>query len=168
MLRKFLSVAAAALLISVILLTPASSADTGEATILSGTHRSWSVEMDEWFTLSYSIETTDGSEINVMVIPAINYTDYLEGKDYVAVSGTVVKNTTNTSMDVRLRPGIYYVVVEANDGGKANETTISYRIDALAPGKPASSLSLVLGVGSLILMGIVLYLFIDIRTKARK
>ena len=166
MLRKFLSVAAAALLISVILLTPASSADTGEATLLSGTHRSWPAEMEEGLTLSYDIRAGTGT-INVMEVSSTNYTAYLNGQPYQVVPGTKATNVTEAQVDIPLRSGSYYVVVESAVNGDENGSFINYRIDMVKPVPPASSLPLVLGVGTLALLGAVLYFFADIRAGKR-
>jgi hypothetical protein len=167
MLRTFLSVIAAALLISVILLTPASSADTGEAIIPSNGHRSWSVEMDRPFTLSYTIETVGDSRVNVLVIPSENYSGYLEGSGFNSMADVRASNVTNATADVRLGAGLYYVVVEAA-GGSSDGTAINYRIDALATQSQASSLQIVLGAGALVLLGIVLLFFLDMRMRKKR
>jgi hypothetical protein len=168
MLRKFLSIAAAALLISVILLTPASSADTGEATILYNNYHSWPVEMNQRFMLSYSIATTNRSLINVMVIPEESYFDYLNGSSFVPVVGTEARNITNTTMEIQLSPGIYYILAEANDRGDGNITTVSYRIDARPIAPSSSSLPFILGAGVSILLAIVVYFVIDVKGRKEK
>lgn len=170
MLRTFLSVVAAALLISVILLTPASSADTGEAFIPYGGHRSWSVDMERPFTLSYSIETLDGSRVNVLVIPSENYSSYLAGKVFNAIPEAGVSNVTNTSVDVAMRPGNYYVVIEAPEGPGApsNGVMVSYRIDASTNNPEGSSLQIILGAGAVVLLGTILFFFLDMKLRRKQ
>ncbi len=170
MLRTFLSVVAAALLISVILLTPASSADTGEASIPYGGHRSWSVDMERPFTLSYSIEALDGSRVNVLVIPSDNYSSYLAGKVFNTIPEAGVTNVTNTSVDVAMRPGNYYVVIEAHDGPglPSSDAMVSYRIDATDGNHEGSSLQIVLGAGAVILLGTILFFFLDMKLRRKR
>ncbi len=170
MLRTFLSVVAAALLISVILLTPASSADTGEATIPHGGHHSWSVEMERPFTLSYSIGSLDGSRVNVLVIPSDNYSRYLAGSVFNTIPEAGVSNITNTTVDVEMRPGNYYIVVESPDGpgGTSNDTMISYRIDAFTTSPDGSSLQIILGAGMIVLLGIILFFILDIKLRGKR
>lgn len=169
MLRTFLSVAAAALLISVILLTPASSADTGEATIPPDGHRSWTVEMDRAFTLSYRIETMDGSKVNVMVIPADHFVGYVAGSTFDVVPGAGSTNITSMSIDVELRAGLYYLVVEPADTSSISSegTTVNYQIDASIPAAEGSSLQPVLGAGALVLLGTILLFFLDMKRRKK-
>jgi hypothetical protein len=170
MLRTFLSVVAAALLISVILLTPASSADTGEATIPYGGHRSWSVEMERPFTLSYSVVVLDGAHVNVLVISSDNYSGYLTGSVSGVVHEAGVSNVTNTSVDVEMQPGTYYVVIEAPQvpGVTSNETMVSYRIDTSVGNTEGSSLAMVLGAGAVVLFGTVILFFLDMRVRRKR
>jgi hypothetical protein len=170
MVRTFLSVVAAALLISVILLTPASSADTGEATIPYGGHRSWSVAMDRPFILTYSIETLDGSPVNVLVIPSDNYSNYLAGSLFNAVVEAGVSNVTNTTVDVTMPAGNYYVVIEApaDPGIKMNDTLVNYRIDASSNDAGGSSLQIILGVGAVALFGTILFFLIETKLRGKR
>jgi hypothetical protein len=170
MLRTFLSVVAAALLISVILLAPASSADTGEATIPYGGHRFWSVDMERPFTLSYSIEAFDGARVNVLVIPSNNYSGYLAGSLFDTIPEAGVSNVTNTTVNVEMRPGNYYVVIEVpqDRGVPSNETMIAYRIDTSTGGPNGSSLQIVLGAGAIILMGTVLFFFFGMKMHRKR
>lgn len=160
---------AAALLISVVLLTPASSADIGEATIPNGGYRSWSVAMDQPFTLSYSIETLDGSRVNVLVIPSDNYSGYLAGAASNTILEAGVSNVTNTTVDVAMGAGSYYIVIEAPEvsGAPSNDTLVSYRINA-SSGDGSSSLQIVLGAGAVVLLGIILFFFLDTKLRRKR
>jgi len=166
MLRSFLSVVAAALLISVILLTPASSAEIGEATIPADGHRLWSVQDDRQFTLSYAIEAIDGSTFDVAVISEDDLASYLAGTPSGAVAGMGAEKVSSAAMEMELRPGTYYIVVE-RVGGAVEEATISYHIETSADENNGSSLAIVLGCGALVLMVTVVLFSLDLRTRRK-
>jgi hypothetical protein len=169
MIRTFLSVAAAALLISVILSTPASSAETGEASIPSGGHRAWLMEVDQSFTIKYDIQSDVTNPINVLVIPADEYADYQEGRQYSYLAQASRMNITQASVEAPLDAGRYYLVVEDVPNGSASVgEAISYDINTMVQSMGDDTMEMVLTAGAMVILLLVMVVLVDVASRRKK
>lgn|GEM_PF-1810803 len=169
--RPFLSVIAAALLISVILFTPA-SADSGEARLLSGSSRSWQIELDQETTLAYDLKVEVGDRIDVFLMTAPEHQAFERGEPFSFIAGGSFTDAREVSAELVLGPGTYYLVAasaSAPAGSLTEDTLVSYTINVETTSE-SSTLQTILTVGAAAILFMVLFILFDTlrRNKSHK
>lgn len=167
--RTFLSVLAAALLISVLLFTPA-SAESGEALLSPGEERAWEVHEDSPFQLVYEVDVLSGQRVNVFLVTASEYQRLQADETFSYIREGSFTNVQQAYAEVDLEAGTYYLVVsptpQAPMAGE-DEVRLSYDITAMISSED-NSLTTVLTIGAMLLFGLVVVILVDVMSRRRR
>lgn len=167
--RSFLSVTAAALLISVILFTPA-SADSGEARLLSGASQSWEIILDKETTVVYDLRVEVGDRIDVYLMTSPEHQAFESGEPFTFIAEGSFTDAREASAEVLLQPGAYYLVASSRSGPSGSlteDTLVSYNINVAATSQ-SSALQTILTVGAGAILCMVLFILFDNAIARRK
>lgn len=167
--RNILPVIASALLISIVLFTPA-SANTGEVLLSSGGSHSWSIELDRETWVSYEVEAEDGQTINLFLMSAADHQRFETGEAFTYMPDGSFIHVRAASADMVLLPGDYYLVAMAPDvadGASMKDILLSFNISVEST-SASEGLKLIMGVGAAIILGLVGVIGLDVLYRNRR
>lgn len=166
--RNILPVIATALLISIVLFTPA-SADTGEVMLPSGGSHSWPIALDSESLLSYRVEA-DGGNVDIYLMTSDDYERFKLGEKYTYIADGSFENVPSASAELALMPDTYRLVAiaeAASEGLVMREIRLTFDIDAEARSE-TDALKTIMVLGVLIIFALVAIIALDLLYLRRK
>ena len=167
---KILPVIASALLISIVLFTPA-SADAGEVLLPSGGSHSWQIALDRETRISYDVEAEAGERINLFLMSAADHGRFEMGEMFTYIADGSFISVTGASAALVLLPGTYYLVAMVSDaeGAPAGDILLSFNI-SVEKTSASEGLRIIMAFGAAIILFLVAIMGRDVlhQRKARE
>lgn len=167
--RTILPVVAAALLISIVLFTPA-SADSGEVLLSSGSSHSWEIVLDRETSVSYEVSVEAGRPIDLFLVTASEHQRFDEGKAFTYIADGSFTSVPGASAKLMLRPGTYYLVAVSPAGAEGaigSESLLSFNI-SVETSSASEGLRAIMTVGAVAVLFMVIVILFDVMLRRRK
>ncbi len=168
-LRTILPVIATALLISIVLFTPA-SADSGEVLVPSGGSHSWKIVLDRETRFSYDVEDETGGRIDLFLMTAAEHQRFEEGEPFTYIADGSFTSVPGASAELVLRPGTYYLVAVSPAGAEGSivrESLLSFNI-SVETSSASDGLRAIMAFGVVAVLCLVIVIAFDTLSRRRK
>ncbi len=159
---------ASALLISIVLFTPA-SADTGEVLLSSGESHSWQISLDRETRMSYDVEAETGQRIDLFLMSSSDHSRFELGEGFTYIADGSFISVTKASADLVLLPGTYYLVAMAPDeaeGTPPSDVLLSFNI-SVETTSASESLKIIMAFGAVIILCLVTIMGLDVLRRRK-
>ena len=160
---------ASALLISIVLFTPA-SADTGEVLLSPGGSHSWPIALDRETGLTYDVKADGGQRINLLLMSAADHQRFQSGETFTYIPDGSFIHVASANARLELLPGDYYLVAmspDAEEGAPPSDTLLSFNI-SVETTSASESLKLILAIGAAVILGLVTIIGLDMMNRKRR
>lgn len=160
---------ASALLISIVLFTPA-SADAGEVLLPSGGSHTWQIALDRETRIAYDVEAGAGERIDLFLMSAADHGRFEMGEMFTYIADGSFISVTGASAALVLLPGTYYLVAMAPDGAEsapASDILLSFNI-SVEKTSASEGLKIIMAFGAAIILLLVAIMGLDVLHQKRK